>query len=114
MMHLPQNIIIVFTYYPRVMTYGHAHGQGHALGRAHGYIRYTWLQVRVILALYVSTSCPDEFLCVASAVAFDHPAMATRTDVTAWTVHEVKEWEEEQWPGSEVAEKMAGTVDISA
>ena len=79
---------------------------------AHGHIRYTWLQVRVILALYVSTSCPDEFLCV--AVAFDHLAMATRTDVTAWTVHEVKEWAEEQWPGSEVAEKMAGTVYISA
>ena len=68
--------------------------------------------MRVILALYVSTMPPDEFWCV--AVAFDHPAMATRTDVTAWTVHEVKEWAEEQCPGSEVAEKMAGTVDISA
>ena len=93
------------------MTYGHARGQGHALGRAHAHIRYTWLQVRVILALYVSTSCPDEFFC--RAVAFNHLAMATRTDVTAWTVHEVKEWAEEQWPGSEVAEKMAGTC-ISA
>ena len=94
------------------MTYGHAHGQGHAHGRAHAHvhIRYTWLKVRVILALYVRTSHPDEFLCV----AFDHPAMATRTDLTAWTVHEVKEWAEEQWPGSEVAEKMAGMVDINA
>ena len=70
--------------------------------------------MRVILALYVSTLRPDKVLCVASAVAFDHPAMATRTDVTPWTVHKVKEWAEEQWPGSEVAGKMAGTVDISA
>ena len=36
------------------------------------------------------------------------PAMATYTDVTAWTVDEVKEWAEEQWPGGEVAEKLAG------
>ena len=65
--------------------------------------------MRVILAPYVP-SRPDELL----RVALDHPAMATCTDVTAWTVHEVKEWAEEQWPGSEVAEKMAGTLYISA
>ena len=52
----------------------------------------------------------NKFLCV----PLDHPAMAIRTDVTAWTVHEVKEWAEEQWPGSEVAKKVAGMVDISA
>ena len=34
------------------------------------------------------------------------------TDVTAWTVDKVKEWAEEQWPGSEVAEKLAGTYGI--
>ena len=32
------------------------------------------------------------------------------TDATAWTVVEVREWEEEQWPGGEVAERLAGTV----
>lgn len=32
------------------------------------------------------------------------------TDVTAWTVDKVKEWAEEQWPGGEVAEKLAGMV----